>query len=114
MNDSKLVTRREMLRKSLMISIVATGTAALGIGCKSAPKELHCDDTTGQAPVDVATRKALEYVDKTADPNKDCVGCLQYVAAADDAHCGGCKMFKGPVNPKGYCKVWTTKVVPPA
>ena len=49
-------------------------------------------------------------IDKTADPKKDCVGCLQYVAAADDAHCGGCKMFKGSVNPKGYCKVWTTKV----
>ena len=110
MSESKLVTRRQMLRKTVMLSMAAAGMAAVATACKGAPKELHCDDTTGLAPVDVATRKALEYVDKTADPAKDCVGCLQYVAAADDAHCGGCKMFKGSVNPKGYCKVWATKV----
>src|SRR5437868_6604544 len=69
MSDSKLVTRRQMLRKTVALSMAAAGLAAVAAACK--PKELHCDDTTGLAPVDIATRKALEYVDRTADPNKD-------------------------------------------
>jgi hypothetical protein len=113
MNESKLVSRRQMLRKTAMLSMAAMGVAAVGTACKSAPKDLQCNDTLGLAPVDIETRKALEYVDRTVDPKKDCTGCLQYVAAADDAHCGTCKMFKGSVNPKGYCKVWQSKTAAP-
>jgi hypothetical protein len=109
MRDSNVVTRRQLLRKTFALSLAAAGFAVAGVACKGAPKELHCDDTTGDAPVDVATRKALEYVDRAADPKKDCRSCLQYVAAPDESRCGGCKMFKGTVNPAGSCKVWQAR-----
>jgi len=114
MSESKLVTRRQLLRNTVLFTAAAAGMAVVTAGCKGAPKELHCDDTLGLPPFDIQTRKALEYVDAAADPKKDCLGCAQYIPAADDAHCGTCKMFKGSVNPKGYCKGWLTKtaVVP--
>jgi hypothetical protein len=48
-------------------------------------------------------RKTLAYVDRTPDPSKPCVKCLQYVPAAEADQCGGCKLMKGPIHPKGYC-----------
>ena len=40
--------------------------------------------------------------------DKDCANCVQYVEAAPNT-CGGCKLVKGPINPKGYCLSWAAK-----
>jgi hypothetical protein len=106
--NERLITRRDILRKSLTLSALA-GVAAFGVACKNEPKEIHCDDTTGMAPADIETRKALAYQDKTADPNKMCQNCQQYVAPASAGACGTCKVLKGSVHPNGYCKSWAAK-----
>jgi hypothetical protein len=113
MSESSLISRRQLLRKSVTLALAAAGGAVLASACKGAVKEIHCDDTMGLPPLDIATRKALEYVDRSPDPQKVCTGCVQYIGAPDAASCGGCKMFKGPVNPSGYCKVWQKVGTPP-
>ena len=105
-SESKLISRRQLLRKSVNFGLATASVAILAAACKGAVKELHCDDTMGLPPLDIATRKALEYVDRSPDPQKVCTGCVQYIGAPDTASCGGCKMFKGKVHPDGYCKVW--------
>jgi len=111
MNDreaqSPLISRRQLLRHAMAASVGVGAAGALIVGCK---KPLRCDDTTGLAQVDVSTRKALDYVDTSTDLNKTCAACAQYTAAPSEGTCGGCKMFKGTVNPKGTCKGWAAKV----
>jgi hypothetical protein len=107
MSEQRLITRREMLRKTLTLSLGATAGAAVAAACKGGPKQLVCTDTVGLAPIDISTRTALEYVDVSTDPKKVCSGCAQWVAPANAETCGGCKMFKGPINPRGFCKGWT-------
>jgi hypothetical protein len=96
-----------MLRKT--ISLVVLAPPLLAAACKNEPKEIRCDDTTGMAPADIETRKALGYVDKATDPNKQCTNCVQYVAAPNATSCGTCKVVKGTINPNGYCKSWAAK-----
>ena len=105
-----------MLRTSVTLSVGVAAVALVGVACRGAAKELSCNDTVGLPPVDIQTRKALEYIDKSSDPQKVCSGCAQYVAGPASASptCAGCKMFKGPVNPGGYCKVWAAKGAAPA
>jgi hypothetical protein len=114
MSDNELrivfISRRQLLRRALATSAGIVGAGVLAAACKHAPAALRCDDTTGLAPVDTATRKALEYVDASPDPQKTCVSCAQFTAPSVDGTCGGCKMFKGTVNPKGFCKSWAAKV----
>jgi hypothetical protein len=110
MSDERLITRRDLLRSSLGAGVVAAGAGVLGVACKGAPKEFHCDDTTGLPAADVETRKTLGYVDRSADPSKRCDGCQQYIAPPGADSCGACKLFdKTPVHPSGYCKSWVAK-----
>ncbi len=110
MSEQKIITRRDLLRTSLGLGVVAAGVGVLSVACKSAPKEIHCDDTTGMAPADIETRKTLAYVDKSADPKKECSNCQQFIAPPGPNTCGSCKvMNKTPVNPSGNCKSWAAK-----
>lgn len=57
------------------------------------------------APIDATSkqmRSTLKYADSTADPAKACDKCVQFVAGAF-GDCGSCKLFSGPVQPKGTC-----------
>lgn len=100
MNRTNLLTRREALRS---VVVIAAGSAL--VACK---KSLSCADETGLTPEDSATRKALEYVDRSTVPGKLCNGCQLYKPAAPD-QCGGCAAVKGPIHPQGYCKSWVQK-----
>jgi len=55
MSESKLVTRRQLLRNTVLFTAAAAGMAVVTAGCKGAPKELHCDDTLGLPPFDIQT-----------------------------------------------------------
>jgi hypothetical protein len=100
--------RRELLKVSLYVLAAAPLTAAIA-ACSKDQKPFTCTDTTGLTPDELAARKALEYVDTAPDPNKDCSKCQQYVAAAEAGKCGTCKVMKGPVHPRGYCKAFAAK-----
>lgn len=114
MSNTEHVHRRHLL--------VLGGLASLGIvGCKQDEKKKDAG-TTGDAakatdgkgcaaPVDAKSkqmRKTLQYVEKSPKDDKNCLNCVQFIA---DKHgdCGGCKLFSGPVQPKGYCASWAAK-----
>ena len=104
-----IISRRQLLRRAIVASAGVAAAGVLAAACKGGPTALRCDDTTGLAPVDTATRKALEYVEASPDPEKTCAACAQYTAPSVEGTCGGCKMFKGTVNPKGTCKSFAAK-----
>jgi hypothetical protein len=102
---SEKLSRREVLHTGATLTFLTVVAAA----CGKETKAVTCTDTSGLAAGDVVTRNSLGYVDVTTEPGKTCAGCQQYVAGAPDA-CGTCKVVKGPINPKGYCKAYVAKV----
>lgn len=54
-------------------------------------------------------RSTLQYVEKSVKEGQNCSGCLQWIPGAKADACGGCKLFSGGVNPKGYCLSWAKK-----
>lgn len=105
MSNNSAYSRRDLLIGGGVVVALAT----LGFGCKKEQKALACTDTSGLKPDEVAARNSLAYVDQTPDPAKPCDACVQYVAAPSADACGSCKVVKGPINPKGNCKVWAAK-----
>jgi len=102
------LSRRDLLQKSAafgVLAVVGAGAAACG---KSEPKGLSCSDTTSLSASDAQVRTSLSYVDNSTEPGKVCAGCQQFLPAAPDT-CGGCKVLKGPINPKGNCKSFLAK-----
>lgn len=70
--------------------------------------ELNCNDPKYYDAQSAQMRKTLQYVEKSEKEGKQCDNCMQWITVAEAEHdgpkgCGGCKLFKGPVNPKGYC-----------
>ena len=99
------LTRREWLRGA-GIGLVVLGAAS----CKrNATLPSSCTDTTGLTNADIQARSALAYADSSPEPGKDCSGCQQFIAAPDEGKCGSCKLLKGPVHPKGYCRGFAAK-----
>lgn len=97
-------------RDSLRALVVLPAAAALGAGCSSGPAMPEsCDDTTGLSEPEKMARTALQYVDRSPHPDKQCKGCNLYVPAAMETQCSGCKVVKGPIHPLGYCTSWVKK-----
>jgi hypothetical protein len=103
----KLISRRDLLQKS---AAVAGALAVLG-GAAACSKQsaLVCTDTSGLAPADLTVRTTLGYSDVSMEAGKMCTSCQQFVPAAAANTCGTCKILKGPINPKGYCKSYVAK-----
>jgi hypothetical protein len=71
-------------------------------------KKPSCLDVTGLSPDDVRARNDVAaYTEAAPDPAKKCSVCAQYLAAPSANACGGCKVVKGPINPDGWCKLFT-------
>jgi hypothetical protein len=103
--DPKL-SRRDVLERGAALGVLTVfGAAACG---KEQPKALSCVDTSSLAFADVQVRTTLAYVDVSVEPGKSCTGCQQFVPVAPNV-CGTCKVVKGPINPKGYCKSFVAK-----
>jgi hypothetical protein len=99
------IDRREAIRRLAVFSAAAAVPAFL-VGCKSKP---NCNDITGLSPADAeARRTTAQYVEQAPDPAKKCEGCVQFQPGPANA-CGSCKVVKGPIDPNGYCKLWTKK-----
>jgi hypothetical protein len=104
MNDK--LSRRDVLHRSAALSVLALVGSACG---KETKKTLTCTDTSSITPTDLNVRSTLAYVDVSTEPGKSCSNCQQFVAGPDADHCGTCKVVKGPINPKGYCKSYAAK-----
>jgi len=83
----------------------AAASAVVLSSCKRKLPEA-CTDTSGLSSDEIQARTVLAYGDASPFPDKTCAGCQQYVAPAksSDGDCGACKVLKGPIHPRGYCK----------
>jgi len=106
MSDNHSVSRRDALRKSLLLGSAVGGVWLLA-GCGK--KELVCSDTSGLKPEEIQLRTTLGYVDKSTQPDKLCETCVQWKPAPGEGQCGGCNLLKGSIHPKGYCNSWAKK-----
>ena len=99
-NSHVELSRRDLLRSAAGLLVLSTAAA-----CKGKASPSLCTDLSALQPADTAVRTALGYVEPSTEPGKDCAGCVQFTAAPSDAGaCGSCKLMKGPIHPKGYCR----------
>ncbi len=118
------ISRKEFLQKCALMGFAVVGTGSLIAGCggggdssesggtshetttKTASAADPCGDTTGLSETDLNMRTTLKYVVKSEDAAKNCKNCKFYLADQFGDACGGCQLFKGPVNPAGNCASW--------
>jgi len=67
-----------------------------------------CADKVAVDEQAAALRKAVQYKEKSDNPDKKCSTCIQF-EAGKYGECGGCKLFAGGVNPEGFCLSWGPK-----
>lgn len=112
-------SRRNLLKRAALAGAVGVGLLNLaacgGESAKPAEPAKPAAATGGQTAcatsgdpaADAGARKALKYVDQSADPTRICSGCRFYKQPDGGAACGGCQIITGPVAPTGYCSTWT-------
>ncbi|HAA58865.1 MAG TPA: hypothetical protein DCE42_29145 [Myxococcales bacterium] len=105
-NEKKMVSRRDLLRVAASLGVAVVGGTTLLSGCK---KSDPCGDLKGVPEAQVKLRNSLQYKAQSDFAAKNCANCNLYIAPAGGSSCGGCKTFKGPVAPKGWCKMWVKK-----
>lgn len=125
MTERKL-NRREFMERAMVLGLAASGMGATLMAC-SAPKRdggeakaaggeapkpaaaaLNCTDVSGLSDGEKKGREMNKYIEISATAGKNCANCALYEDKGPDA-CGGCKVVKGPINPKGYCTLWVAK-----
>lgn len=94
--------RRDVLR--LMV-VGGAGLAVAACGGSSGPT---CTDTTGLAEADVTMRTSQGYVEASTHGADNCAACTFYTAGAAGA-CGTCTVIRGPINPAGYCNLFSRR-----
>jgi hypothetical protein len=103
--DDKL-SRRALLERGAAIGVMAVVGAA---ACGKKTANANCTDISGLPPADVQVRTTVAYTDVSIEAGKLCSGCQQFIPPPTDAPCGTCKVVKGPINPKGMCKLFVAK-----
>jgi hypothetical protein len=99
-----VLSRRDLLRGTVF------GIGALtGLSACNRHKAISCAAVDGLSVEEILPRNKLLYSDVAADPAKTCSTCQQFVAPPSEDQCGGCKIMKGPVNPRGSCKSYVAK-----
>lgn len=109
--------RRFLIRCTLLGCVPAIARCAGGapdgdaIASRAATYDpgLVCDDVAGLWPVEVATRTDNQYTPASAEPDRYCFNCSNFIAPATPGGCGSCRTVKGPIHPLGWCKSWTEK-----
>lgn len=108
-------TRRHFIRNAIGIGgLLFGGTffiGSCGSGEKSGKekdsekshKPTSCKDLTGVSKEEIEKRQRLGYVDETPIPDNECGNCKLYLPPGEGETCGGCSLFKGPVEENGYC-----------
>jgi hypothetical protein len=101
-------SRRDVLERGAAFGVFA---AISGAACGKQKHALSCADTSTLAPEDLALRtsSAVAYADSAVDMSKPCDRCQHFLPAPVADTCGACKVVKGPINPKGGCKLFVAK-----
>ncbi len=111
-------SRRSFLTRLFTIGTIGVGVAGTLSACGGGDAEpsgeaadvpsevVACENYEGLTEQELAVRQTLNYVPDSPNANQVCSNCRFYVAPAAGETCGGCQLFKGPVNPGGYCTSW--------
>lgn len=137
--SNEKITRRDFLKKLSFAGVAGLGASTLLAACGGGKKEAStpkaqstesgsnsagqaasnggyataagpCSDMSGVPEQDIKTRNTLQYTNKSPYPDKHCSNCNFFLADKYGDKCGGCQLFKGPVNPDGHCSSWTAKM----
>ena len=107
------ITRRDMMKRSLLVLGAATGAGAVLAGCgddgDAGGDGLTCTDTEGLTDAEKQLRQQQDYVDNSPFDDKLCDNCRFWQAPQQEGTCGGCQVVKGPIHPKGHCKLWAAQ-----
>jgi len=104
-------------RRKFLVQSLQAGAALLGVGLwlsacqkKKFTPEIKsiesCDDFSGVMEAELQKRKQFAYVKQAPDANKTCNSCKLYLPPKAGERCGGCMLFKGPVDANGSCTYW--------
>jgi hypothetical protein len=102
MSDSKTWSRREVLRRTLVVLAAAPvmGTALSGCG-----GDVSCAGT--MTPPMLATRSAVHYIEHGPVAARHCSGCQLYTGTP--TACGTCASVPGSINPHATCDAFVTR-----
>ena len=111
------MSKKEISRRTFFRDMIIGGTATVGAAyvltaCKGGggkSTELKCTDTSGLDQGAIQARMSANYTDHSQKADQDCTNCLNFKPPGKANTCGGCKVLKGPINPKGWCKLWAKK-----
>jgi hypothetical protein len=97
-------TRRDFIKGAVSAGAVLFGSGFLLSRCKAKKKSpVSCSDLSGVSQEEKEKRKKLGYVAETPITESKCSVCKLYLPPAKAEDCGGCSLFKGPVEANGYC-----------
>ena len=77
------------------------------VGCRS--RGIDCNDSSTLSPVETKARNDALYVEPSSSPSTACDIC-QYWIKGSSGGCGGCQLLRGPIHPKGTCRLFVMKV----
>lgn len=100
------IGRREMLKRTVHLSVLAGAAPALLSACGGG--ELTCDDDSALSAADRTARQGAHYVDRAPDPSRACERCNFYQAGAAN-QCATCTVVRGPIHPQGTCQLWAAR-----
>lgn len=95
--------RRELLKRSLIVLAAAPVLGACG------PAGPDCSSTAGLDPTALGNRTTQQYVERSLRASSHCSNCRFFTAATTGgaAACGSCTLIAGPINPDGYCNLFS-------
>jgi hypothetical protein len=96
MKHNDTTTRAGMLQKLAAAPIAIGALAALRAQAEAA------------ATMDPKS-PAVAYVAKSTKKGQECAGCNFFIPNKDAKKPGTCQLVKGPINPGGWCKLFSPK-----
>jgi hypothetical protein len=111
------ISRRVVLFRGLQIPVTGALLVALG-GCgqksettsAAAGGGAMCADLNSMSDAEQGTRKSLNYLETSPNPDQVCAKCSFFHPGAAAGGCGTCDIFSGgPTNSHGHCNSWSAK-----
>ena len=112
------IKRRSFLQQLKIGGLLGSISLPWLIGCeqKKNPADavgaepIDCNDTSSVSAEDKAIRLKLGYVSESPMQDNHCSNCNLFLPGTAKNKCGGCMLFKGPVQEAGYCTYWAPRV----
>jgi hypothetical protein len=98
------MNRRDFI---VRLTVLSAAPAALVACSGGGDGGLQCTDVSQLTGAQAQARSANMYIDHSARP-ENCGGCTFFQAGAANA-CGSCTVVQGPINPAGYCNLFSAR-----